>query len=85
MKSVWSPSPLEDPHISCQATASTAAELKHLPLEEIKARCPEEVEDARMYVSWQRDHGGSGLQKVDFKRFWATKMVTKIHRLWSNL
>ena len=37
-----------------QATSSTAAELRHLPLEEIKARCPEEVEESRMYVPWHR-------------------------------
>ncbi|CAK9054933.1 unnamed protein product [Durusdinium trenchii] len=29
---------------------SSAAELRQLPLEEIRGRCPEEVEDARMYV-----------------------------------
>ena len=35
----------------CRGEASaTAAELRQLPLEEIKSRCPEEVEDARMYV-----------------------------------
>ena len=30
--------------------SSGAAELRHLPLEEIRSRCPEEVEDSRMYV-----------------------------------
>ncbi|CAE7333136.1 unnamed protein product, partial [Symbiodinium sp. KB8] len=30
--------------------SSSAAELRHLPLEEIRSRCPEEVEDSRMYV-----------------------------------
>ena len=34
-----------------EASAS-AAELRQLPLEEIQGRCPEEVEDSRMYVSW---------------------------------
>ncbi|CAJ1440834.1 unnamed protein product, partial [Effrenium voratum] len=29
---------------------SSAAELRQLPLEEIRGRCPEEVEDSRMYV-----------------------------------
>lgn len=44
--------PWSSSHLLWQATAPTAAELKQLPLEEIKGRCPEEVEDARMYVSW---------------------------------
>ena len=30
--------------------SSSAAELRHLPLEEIRSRCPEEVEDSRMYA-----------------------------------
>lgn len=40
-----------------QATSS-AAELRQLPLEEIRGRCPEEVEDARMYVARPSDIGG---------------------------
>ena len=30
--------------------SSAGAELRHLPLEEIRSRCPEEVEDSRMYA-----------------------------------
>eukprot|EP00434_Breviolum_minutum_P009963 symbB.v1.2.008783.t1/scaffold514.1/size193457/9 len=33
-----------------KATGPMAPEMRQLPLEEIKGRCPEEVEDARMYV-----------------------------------
>ena len=36
-----------------KATGPMAPEMRQLPLEEIKGRCPEEVEDARMYVPWK--------------------------------